>query len=63
MARMQLGLSEEELAKRADLPLRYVRGVERAQINLTLSALESLAQALDLPAQQLFAANDLRERD
>ncbi len=42
------GLSQEELAHRADLHRTYVSGLERGVRNPTLTVLEKLARGLDV---------------
>lgn len=46
--REALGLTQEELAKKAKLTGRYVSRVERRAENVTLDTLESLSTALGL---------------
>lgn len=48
------GLSQEELAERADLHRTYVSMVERAVRNISVDALSGIADALGLPPSQLL---------
>jgi transcriptional regulator with XRE-family HTH domain len=52
--RMQLGLSQEQLAERAELHRTYIGMIERAEKNITLVNVEKLAKALGLEIHQLF---------
>lgn len=54
--RNQLGLTQEELAWRADSHRTYIADVERGARNLTLRVIANLAQALQIPLDRLFAA-------
>ena len=45
--RKQLGLSQEELGERAGLHRTYVGGIERAERNISVTALARLASALE----------------
>jgi DNA-binding XRE family transcriptional regulator len=47
------GLTQQQLARAADLDRTYVSGVERGKQNPTLGALLRLAQALDVPLERL----------
>ena len=51
--RQAQGLSQEELADRADLHRTYVSGVERGIRNPTITVLEKLAVALQTKLQKL----------
>lgn len=48
------GLSQEELAHRAQLDRSYVGGVERGERNLTLVNIVALATALDVTPSTLL---------
>ena len=54
--RAGLGVSQEELAHRAGLNRTYVAKLELATNQPTLTALHLLAQALDVPLNDLMAA-------
>ena len=53
--RKRLGLSQEQLAERADLHWTYVSGVERGRRNPSLTTLARLAAALGLTLPQLVS--------
>lgn len=53
--RRELGLSQEELAERADLHRTYIAGIERGGRNITLRSLERLAKALGVSVTDLLA--------
>lgn len=52
--RKAAGLSQEALAARAGLAMRYVSGVERGEENPSLRSLVALAEALDVRPSQLL---------
>ena len=52
--RKLLGISQEELAERADLHRTYVSDVERGTRNLSLESIERLARALEISVSALF---------
>jgi transcriptional regulator with XRE-family HTH domain len=52
--RLALGLSQEELASRADLHRTYVGSIEREERNLTVDNVDRIAQALGLDAVDLL---------
>jgi len=47
-------MSQEALANEADVPISQIGRIERGEINPTLSTLQSLADALKLPMNQLL---------
>lgn len=53
--RQAQGLSQEELADRADLHRTYVSGVERGVRNPTVTVLEKLAQGLQTSLPDLVS--------
>jgi transcriptional regulator with XRE-family HTH domain len=52
--RKSRGLSQEELASRADLHRTYIGMIERAEKNITLLNIEKLAIALNIEIAQFF---------
>jgi transcriptional regulator with XRE-family HTH domain len=56
-------LSQEKLAERADLSLKMVSLVERAERNASLKVADSIAQGLSIPLWRLVKeAEELRPR-
>ena len=51
--RVKKGLSQEQLAERAELHWTYISGIERGRRSPTLNILGRLARALDRPLNQL----------
>jgi transcriptional regulator with XRE-family HTH domain len=49
------GLSQEELAFRADLHRTYIGMIERAEKNITLINIEKIANALDVKVSELLS--------
>lgn len=54
--RMELDLSQEGLAERADLHRTYVADIERGVRNISLRNIHKLAQALEMSIADLFAS-------
>ena len=52
--RKEKGLSQEELAHKADLHRTYIGMIERAEKNLTLVNIEKIANALEVKINHLF---------
>ena len=46
--RTQMGLSQEQLAKKSGIDRTYISGVERGVRNITLDSLETLIQSLEV---------------
>lgn len=57
--RKEKGLSQEELAHKADLHRTYIGMIERAEKNITLLNIEKIAIALEVKISKLF--KDLEE--
>jgi transcriptional regulator with XRE-family HTH domain len=51
---MELGLSQERLAERADLHRTYVADIERGVRNVSLRTIEKLGRALEVAIPDLF---------
>lgn len=52
--RFNLGISQEELAERADLHRTYIAGIEGGARNLTLKSIDRLARALQVSVASLL---------
>lgn len=52
--RKQQGLSQEELAFKADLHRTYIGMIERAEKNITLINIEKISNALDVNIKDIF---------
>ncbi len=52
--RYELGLTQEQLAERADFHVNYIGGIERAERNPSLESLVSLAKALEISPRDLL---------
>jgi len=53
-ARQARGLTQEELADRAELSARYIGSIERAKVSPTITVLGQLAAALETDPRNLF---------
>ncbi len=53
--RKQKGLSQEQLAFKANLHRTYIGMIERAEKNITLLNIEKIAIALDVSITELFS--------
>jgi DNA-binding XRE family transcriptional regulator len=53
--RIANGVSQEDLALRAELDRGYMGGVERGESNMTVLSVVRIAGALDMPASELLA--------
>jgi transcriptional regulator with XRE-family HTH domain len=60
--RTQRGVSQEELAHRADLDRTYVSGIERGRRNPTVESLVSIAEALGLRLSRLITVAEQIQR-
>lgn len=54
-------LSQEELAELCGLHRTYIGSVERGERNVTLSTLETLADALEVSVIELLSKRDLND--
>jgi transcriptional regulator with XRE-family HTH domain len=52
--RLQLGLSQEKLAEKADLHWTYIGGVERGERNISLLNIVKISRALGFTASRLL---------
>lgn len=53
--RIKLGLSQEELAARANVHRTYIGMIERAEKNITLGNIEKIAKALKTGIRDFFS--------
>lgn len=51
---MDMGLSQEKLALKADLDRTYLAGVENGKRNLSIKSLEKIINALEVSFQEFF---------
>ncbi|WP_405252237.1 helix-turn-helix domain-containing protein [Dokdonia sp. Asnod3-C12] len=56
--RKKNGISQEELAHRADLHRTYIGMIERAEKNITLLNIEKIANALEVNINELMIFNN-----
>src|SRR3954469_3489398 len=52
--RFRLGLSQEQLAERANLHRTYIAGIERGGRNITLKSIDKLPNALEVSISDLL---------
>lgn len=57
--RKEKGLSQEELAFKADLHRTYIGMIERAEKNITLINIQKIALALNVELIKLFSSDEL----
>ena len=55
--RLKRGLSQEDLAFRADLHRTYIGMIERAEKNITLINICKICDALEIPLKEMFEFN------
>ncbi|MCB0538694.1 MAG: helix-turn-helix transcriptional regulator [Bacteroidetes bacterium] len=55
--RLKKGLSQEDLAFRADLHRTYIGMIERAEKNITLINICKICDALEIPLKEIFEFN------
>ena len=60
--RRQRGLTQQEVADRLALTMRYVQRVESGESNLTLRSMAEFANALRVPLEELFVPPESRKR-
>lgn len=58
--RLELGLTQEQLADKAELHRNYLSGIERGSYNIGVSNLVALATALQTTGSQLLAQAEAR---
>ena len=54
LRRHELGLTQEQLAERADFHVNYVGGIERAERNASIESIVILAKALEISPKDLM---------
>jgi transcriptional regulator with XRE-family HTH domain len=54
---LKKGLSQEELAHRADIHTAHLGRIERGEKNPTLETIEKIANALEITFEELFSFN------
>lgn len=54
LRRVELDITQEELALRADLSQAYLSGIERSKRNPSIDTVQSIATALGIPAYELL---------
>jgi transcriptional regulator with XRE-family HTH domain len=52
--RIERGLTQEDLAIEADVPISQIGRIERGEVNATLSTLDALADALKMPLSKVM---------
>ena len=57
--RLSKNLSQQEVAKRSGYTVQYISKLEKSNSNLTLDALERMANALEVDAGELVSSNGL----
>lgn len=55
--RKELGLSQEELADRAEVHRTFIGHVERAESNVSIDNIARISEALGVPASELLRPN------
>lgn len=57
--RAERGLSQEELAHRADVDRTYISSLERMQYGASIDVVESLAKVLNVPPHELLKPTEM----
>ena len=52
--RIRKGLSQEEIAYNADIPINQIGRIERGEINTGISTVNAIAKVLDIHPKELF---------
>lgn len=61
--RRLLGISQVELANRAELHRTYIGMIERAEKNITLVNIEKISKALEVPIEYLIKNNNSEQEE
>ena len=56
--RKEQGMTQMQLAEKADISSRYLQRIETAASSCTLDTLIDIAEALDIPLKKLFEFRD-----
>lgn len=56
--RVEIGVTQEELAHRADLARSFVSGIERGTVKATITSVWSLSKALDCNPSDLWLVTE-----
>lgn len=59
--RIRRGLTQEELAEKADLHTTYIGQIERGEKNMTITSMEKILEALDVPFSEFFEHFDSKD--
>lgn len=59
--RKSQGLSQNQLAFEAGMPIPQINRLERGKLNITVSTLDAIAQTLDLDIKDLFDFSDISD--
>jgi transcriptional regulator with XRE-family HTH domain len=54
LRRYELGLTQEQLAERANFHVNYIGGIERGERNPSIESLVNLAKALEISPKELM---------
>ena len=54
LRRYELGLTQEQLAERANFHVNYIGGIERSERNVSIESLVTLAKALEISPKDLL---------
>ncbi len=52
--RLEKGMSQEELANTAEIPINLVGRIERGEINTTITTVKAIADSLEMKVSDLF---------
>lgn len=60
-ARLAVGISQEQLANDADIPISLVGRIERGEVNTTISTVYALSTALGIKVEELFKSSSVKK--
>jgi transcriptional regulator with XRE-family HTH domain len=58
--RKEMGLTQVELSHKAEIPQGMISEIERGKVNITISTLEKLANALDVEVSELIRESNIK---